>query len=331
MAEYTKPWLSIDEQMDKLESRGVQILDRKAGSRLLAAVGHYRVTGYLYPLRESEITFDANSRRVVQVHNDYHAGTTLDYAEELVAFDRRLRMLVLEGVEHIEISLRTQVAHVLGRRSAFAHLDSANFLSSFTESITAPDSGETSAGKHEQWIERVEDRRSESEEAFVAHFREKYDDSMPIWALTEILELGHLGKLYSGLNSSIATEIATTYGVPTKKMLSSWISCLNYVRNVSAHHVRLFNRKLVSAPARPSRAQVPLLGHLTEQDSAKQTFGVYNAVAVMAYLVGLIDEKSTWAIRPVDLIDSFPASIHLNSASMGFPEGWSTFELWPRT
>ena len=111
-------------------------------------------------------------------------------------------------------------------------------------------------------------------------------------------------------------------------MMSSWISSLNYVRNVSAHHAPLFNRKLVAAPSRPSHTQIPLLGHLKDQESAKQTFGIYNALAIMAYLIGTIDPDSGWPARVIDLVDSFPASTHLSTESMGVPEERSTLKLW---
>jgi abortive infection bacteriophage resistance protein len=330
VADYIKPWLSIDEQLDKLQSRGIDITDRQAGSKLLSAVGYYRVTGYLYPLRESEPYIDNDGRQRNRVHNRYHPGTTLEYAETLISFDRELRMLVLDGIERIEISLRTQLGYILGKRSAFAHLDPANFVNAFTENLIDPLTDDPSPSKHKQWIERVEERRADSDEAFVAHFRDKYDGAMPLWALTEILEMGHLGRLYSGLNNSIATEIARAYGVPTKRMMSSWISSLNYVRNVSAHHARLFNRKLVTAPARPNHNQISVLGHLKDQDSAKETFGVYNLLAVMAYLIDSIDPNSEWPTRMAALIESFPTSAHLTAQSMGVPENWSIFKLWAR-
>ncbi|MEB0267469.1 Abi family protein [Cryobacterium sp. 10I5] len=248
MAEYTKKWLSVDGQVAKLESRGVEVGDHESFRGLLRAVGYYRLTGYLYPFRESEPFRDDAGRIRFRVLNRYRSGTSVGQASALIDFDRRLRMLVLEGIERIEISFRMQIGYVLGRQSAFAHMDPVNFVNSFTESQTDKATGDTLPSRHAQWIERVKERQADSDEAFVAHFRNKYDDEMPIWALTEILELGHLGRLYSGLNSSLATEIAAAYGAPSKKVMVSWISSLNYVRNVSAHHARLFNRKLVSAP-----------------------------------------------------------------------------------
>jgi len=326
VAEYTKTWLSLDEQVSKLASRGVEVPDLEMCRQLLKAVGYYRLTGYLYPMRESERYDDGEGRVRVRVLNSYRVGTSIDYAAELIDFDRQLRMLVLEGIERIEVSFRMQLGYVLGRRSAFAHLDPSNFVDAFTAEQTLD--GGITASNHQQWIQRVKARQAESDEAFVAHFRDNYGGEMPIWALTEILELGQLGRLYSGLQNSIATEIATSFGAPSKRMMSSWLSSLNYVRNVSAHHARLFNRKLVTAPARPTGEQVPLLGHLKEATSAKQVFGVYNALAVMAYLLRSIDAGSGWPGRIVDLIRTFPSTDFLSEESLGVPLGWSKQELW---
>jgi abortive infection bacteriophage resistance protein len=208
-----------------------------------------------------------------------------------------LRLLVLEAVERIEISLRTQVGHILGERSAFAHLELRNFTPAFTEPYVGEAGGMTS--KHLEWLARIDERRASSREAFVEHFRTKYDDQMPIWALTEILELGHLTKFYSGLQNDVATRIANHYAVPSKTDLSSWIASTNYVRNVAAHQARLFNRKLVAAPRRPKHGAVPPLAHLRdEDDEPKQDFGLYNALAVMAYLLRSISGHREWIQSP---------------------------------
>lgn len=328
MAEYTKKWLSVEEQLQKLESSGVSIPNRDTGIQLLRAVGYYRLTGYLYPFRKSETYIDDSGRMRVNILGTYRAGTSIDDAVALIDFDRSLRMLVLEGIERIEISLRMQIGYTLGRESPFAHLDPCQFVSSFTDPRTDPDTGAPEPSRHEALIIRTYDRQSGSDESFVAHFRRKYDGQMPIWALTEIMELGHLSRMYAGLKNSLATEIAATYGAPSKRIMSSWIASLNYVRNVSAHHARLFNRKLVSAPKRPGKGHAPLLDHLKDEESSKQVFGLYNVLAVMAYLLHSIDPECGWVGRVVSLLETFPESDVLTSACLGVPTEWSTLELW---
>ncbi|GAA4267563.1 Abi family protein [Frondihabitans peucedani] len=239
-----------------------------------------------------------------------------------------MRLLVLEGVERIEIALRMRLGYSLGRASAFAHEDASTFVSAFTRA-QADGKGTQLASRHEMWLQRVRERQNNSDEAFVAHFRFKYDDRMPIWALTEVLELGHVARLYAGLRNDIATEIAVAFGVPTKQLMQSWIATLNYVRNLAAHHARLFNRKLVSAPKRPRGDSVPLLAHLTQREAPKQ-FGSYSALAVMAYLMESAHPGRDWSVRVATLLRDFPTTNHLTVESLGVAAGWLDEDLWRR-
>ncbi|QTX03398.1 Abi family protein [Agromyces archimandritae] len=327
MADYAKPWLSIDEQIDRLSARGVIVTDRARTAELLRTVGYYRLTGYLYPSRSSETFLDEGGRERIRVLNTYREGTTVEAADRLIDFDRELRLLVLDGVERIEIALRTQIGYTVGRLGAFAHQDASAFVAAFDEPRIDTVTGAARASRLEEWLVRVQERRDSSDEAFVAHFRTKYDDQMPIWALTELLELGHLSRLYAGLRNDLATEIAGAFGVPTKRLMESWIATINYVRNIAAHHARLFNRKLVTAPKRPKPALVPLLAHLSESDAPKQ-FGSYSALAVMAYLLRTIDPDGGWAPRAAEHLRAFPEHAVLDIGSMGVAPGWLEQHLW---
>lgn len=268
MAEYEKPWLSVDEQIDRLAGHGVEIEDRDRAASLLQAVGYYRLTGYLYPFRVSEPYVDDEGRVRTRVFSGYRTGTTLRHAEDIIDFDRRLRMLVMDGVERIEVAVRMRIGHVLGRRSPFAYEAPACFTEAFTAEST--DARTPAASRLVQWLQRVNDRKSRSDEQFVEHFREKYDDRMPVWALTEIL----------------------------KRIMTSWLASLNYVRNVAAHHSRLFNRKLQNAPSRPKVGQIPVLDHLRDEVTAKGVFGTYNALAVVAYVLPVIEPGTDWGEAP---------------------------------
>ncbi|RWR19706.1 Abi family protein [Agrococcus lahaulensis] len=322
---YSKPWLSIDEQLARLAERGADIEPRDDAGALLRAVGYYRLTGYLYPFRESERVVGDDGKTRVRVLGHYRAGTSVHQARELIDFDRDLRLLVLEALERIEVSLRVQFGHELGRRSPFAHLESEWFVSTFTD---APESVDGAESPHQAWLRRVQERLDGSDEAFVAHFREKYDGRMPIWAVTEVLEFGQLSRLYGGLRNDLATTIATSFGVPSKRVMASWIASLNYVRNVAAHHARLFNRKLVVAPQRPRRGVVPVLDHLRDETRPKSDFGLYNALAVTAYLLRAFEPESGWPERLTVLMDEFPSETALSTASMGFPANWRQLALW---
>ena len=323
---YTKEWLPLEGQVERLIARGLDLPDRARAVAALEAIGYYRLTGYLYPYLESEEYTDDADRVRTRVLNKYRPGTTLAHAESIIDFDRRLRILVLEGVERIEVAVRMRTGYILGRTSAFAHAEASCFDGSFTGSST--DSREPRASKHVQWLERVKARRDSSDEQFVAHFRDKYDDRMPVWALTELLELGHLSTLYRGMLQRDSEELAHAFGVPRKKMMTSWLASMNYVRNVAAHHARLFNRKLQHAPARPTTGTIPMLDHLSAPGAPKADFGTYNALAIIAYLLQSIDLEPNWARKQADLFRAFPTSHALTLQSVGVPEDWESLDLW---
>jgi len=320
---YGKPWLPLGDQIDRLERRGIDIGDRARAERLLCEVGYYRLTGYLHPFR------------AVDPAIGYLPGTHVSHAAALIDFDRRLRLLVLDALERIEVSLRMRVGYVLGEVSAFAHRDAQTFMPEFTRrpehaadrTIATLLPPELSLSKHDVWLVKVAERQSRSSENFVQHFREKYANEMPIWALTEILELGQLVTLYRGLNTRLSQAIADAYGVPTKKLFLSWLATLNYVRNVAAHHARLYNRKLVTAPKRPAPSRVPLLAHLSDSALPKE-YGLYSALAVAQYLLLAVDPESSWGAELARLLSEFPAAGPVTVSSLGVPEGWETMPLW---
>lgn len=69
--EYAKPWLSIADQIARLEQRGCGVGDGEAAAEMLREIGYYRLTGYLYPFRRSSVAVDDAGRQRFRVHSDY--------------------------------------------------------------------------------------------------------------------------------------------------------------------------------------------------------------------------------------------------------------------
>lgn len=317
MVHYYKPWLSLEEQIKKLAGRGLDVGDTSQAMEHVYRMGYYRLTGYLHPFRQKNVETSDDGTTRVTLLSSYKPGTTLNQVVSLVDYDRRLRLLMLDAVERIEISVRMRIGYVLGKRSPFSHLDSSTFDESFVRRY-----------KHGEWVAKAQQSHQRSHELFVQHFDNTYDGQLPIWALTELLELGQLAVLYSGFRREIATELSDSYKVPTKTHFRSWLASINDVRNFSAHHARLFNRKLIHAPKRPKSGTVPMLEHLREPGSSKSGFGLYNVAAIMTYLLYSIDPNTTWPRQLIDLIEQFPATEHIGIESMGFPPYWKELPLW---
>jgi abortive infection bacteriophage resistance protein len=105
-------------------------------------------------------------------------------------------------------------------------------------------------------MDELEIEEGRAQETFASHFRSKYtaEPHLPIWMAAELLSFGTISKLYkTGLAPAIKQRIAAAYGVDAQ-FLASWIHSLSYVRNVCAHHKRLWNRTLGIKPRFPSRS-----------------------------------------------------------------------------
>ena len=47
-----KPWLGFDEQLAKLQQRGLSVTDKAAALNYIERIGYYRLSGYWYSFRE---------------------------------------------------------------------------------------------------------------------------------------------------------------------------------------------------------------------------------------------------------------------------------------
>lgn len=95
-----KDFLDIDEQINKLRFRGMSVPVHSDAQRWLTAVNYYRLSGYYYPYRRLlPGTRSDTSRR----SDTFESGTSFDSVTALYEFDRKLRSLVLDGLERLEV------------------------------------------------------------------------------------------------------------------------------------------------------------------------------------------------------------------------------------
>jgi abortive infection bacteriophage resistance protein len=103
---YDKPPLSIADQIALLRRRGLVIADTAVAEHWLEHTNYYRLRGYWLPFEDTPAGGEHKFRQ----------GTTFEDVTSLYVFDRHLRLLVLDLIERIEVSVRTQWAHQLGMR-----------------------------------------------------------------------------------------------------------------------------------------------------------------------------------------------------------------------
>jgi abortive infection bacteriophage resistance protein len=99
---YLKPLLSFEDQARLLIARGMGGDVREIAGKLVVA-NYYRLSGYFYFFRKHQ----GQNRHLGE---EYRDGLRFDDIWKLYTFDSRLRGIVLEAIERIEIAIRTQVS-----------------------------------------------------------------------------------------------------------------------------------------------------------------------------------------------------------------------------
>lgn len=321
---YTKPHLDLPAQVHLLASRGLVVLDHPYAQHVLGTVGYYRLSGYWYPYRRPHPTGAGRS-------DDFTPGTTFDQIVGLYDFDRRLKLHVLDALERIEIATRVQVGHVLGRRGAYAHLDSANLDGRFDQ----PPSG-GGPSRYQEWLRRVLEAQQRSREDFVEHFRLKYDGRLPTWVVTEILDFGGVSTLYSGLQRRDRDEIAAHMGALDNtgsgngKALANWLQSINYLRNVCAHHSRLWNRNMDVQLAPKYLRAIDALSALAEAPTP-QLSRIFGPLCVVLFLLAnTVDDnaRDRWRDSLLELLSTALPPTGRSVSEMGFPTHWLRLTPW---
>jgi abortive infection bacteriophage resistance protein len=304
MAVYQKPYLTISQQIDLVKQRGLIITDEDKASEHLLRIGYYRLSGYWHVFRQ---------RSGATLREEFLDDVYFSDVVDLYVFDKRLRLLMLDAIERIEVALRVAVALQMGKYEPRAHLN---------ETLINPRKLEKYSLLKAEW-EKQEQRARED---FVQAFQAKYPKcSMPIWMAIEVWDFGALSKYISLLNGGDINAIAQKFGIDVGSAFPSIIRSIGYVRNVSAHHGRLWNRSLTAQPRHVKSANSLLQPVLNDRDAMEHVFG---AMCYIQYFMRKICPNSTWSSRVASHMSTFPANKHISPKMMGVVEGWQGWELW---
>jgi len=224
---YSKPYLSISSQVTLLQQRGLTVPDVAEAERWLYLMGYYRMSGYSYIWRQP-------GPQPKTLSDHFEPGTTFQQVVDLYEFDRKLKQLILQALERIEIMMRVRVGHILGQRDTYGH--ELTHCLDIEFSTPRLRQGQLQPSLHQTWLDDATRKQQRSKEDFVKHYLDQYSGHLPVWVATEILDFGSLSYLYSGLlptdRGKIATELdlINRNGQGNEAALVNWMRTLNYVR-----------------------------------------------------------------------------------------------------
>lgn len=299
---YEKPWLSYEEQAERLAERGLLFNHDELIGRL-TDIGYYRLSGYWYIFKSNPGTEDES----------FVGGTDFEEVWDLYAFDRQLRLIVLDAIERVEVYMRTQLAYRLAEESGpFGYLDRS----------TLPNMNQKTYG---HFLSRCFSQYDRSKTLFIEHFKGKYGDAHglpPYWTLVNIMDFGMMLTLFKGSPDGVKRGIADEMGIPTE-VFESWLLTLNTVRNSCAHHDRLWNKRLGNRTKIPRGHRYPDW-HRPHEVNNSTTFTL---LTILSYLLERIAPTTSWHAKAFKLLSGRDEKDLLR---MGFGDGWRTCPIWAK-
>lgn len=294
MAHYTDKPLSFQQQIELLKANGLTFLDESKALHILQHISYFRLKSYLMPLMSDKTL------------HFFKSGTTFEQAYSLYKFDSRLRKLIAGELEKIEVSIRTQMAYILSDEiDIYWFADSANFVST---------------SKHAGLMSSLQSELDRTDDDQIVRFKRTYSDAYPpAWMTMEVTSFGTLSMLYKLLKPSLTKrKIANYYGV-SDSVFESWLHSIVYVRNICAHHSRLWNKTLRIQPLFPRKIRGKFISMPVRNDR------LYYVLCIIQYLLLRINPATTFTKRLKALLTEFS---NADIAAMGFPTDWTKEALW---
>jgi abortive infection bacteriophage resistance protein len=296
-AQFSKKPLKYEEQIELLKQRGIVIENEQKAIHILQTISYYRLSGYWYPFLEDK-----------KNHN-FKPNSTFESAFKLYCFDRKLRQLVISELEKIEVSIRAKMAYIMSNAyDPFWYRNDDLF---------------TNQKLHENSLIKISEEYKRSDEEFIKAFKIKYSDDLPpSWMIFEITSFGALSLIFKNLKpSNEKREIAHYFGI-SDTVFQTWLHSIVYLRNICAHHTRLWNRSMSITPQIPRKTKYSWIE--TEGISNNK---MYFNLSMIMYLLQTINPHNSFTIRLKELFTEFK---NIDIKAMGFPVNWTEEPLWKR-
>jgi len=272
---YSKPFLTITEQIEQLKSRGMYFEDEDKARYYLENLNYYRLSAYWLP-------FELNH----QSHT-FKDGTTFERVLELYIFDRELRLLMLDAIERVEVSVRSRFAYEISQKyGSHPHLNESIFKS---------------LPHYKKTLSKLKSEIDRSKEPFIRHFKEKYSEEFPpIWASVELMTLGQVSNWFSLVKLRQDRQLIAKYYGLDEKVIASFLHHLTIIRNICAHHSVLWNKKLTLEFVIPKEMQ--------DKFNANEKRKLFNTFVMLEYLMDKISSNHHWRERLEALVDKYNIS-----------------------
>jgi abortive infection bacteriophage resistance protein len=310
LVEYNKPYRTPRDLAHKLILQGLAVPDRKLAETTIFRENYFRFKAYISPF------FDKTTGK-------FHPGATFDDLYGLYCADQKLRDFLIPLLALLEVRIRATVDNVITSTTndPFWHINT-EYFKNFSDV--------------ERALKKAQQRFDQGKQEFVVHYRDRYFTKQsyvyrrtpPFWIISEIFTLEQLLSVCKSLNEKCAKFmvsagknrldlIAKPFGLNSHGALINNLGCILELRNLCAHHNRLWNRNLKNPSGLKGNHSIP-------PSHPNRLYSQLLMLRICCKAQGIPD-----GIEP--FMTSMFASVSVftrDKANMGFPPDWQTDSIW---
>ena len=298
---------TIQEQLTRLKEKGMVFNDERTASSCLARISYFRLKYYwvdMLDMSTDHFVGDANFNTIIERYE----------------FDKKLRNILFGAIEILEVGLRTKFITTLSLATdtGLWYLDNSLF---------------DNQQFHTNLVLDMKYEFNRNSDPFVRQYIAEHPnwninsldgDNPDAWMIFETATFGTLSKMYKNLlnQSPLKSRIANELGLYSARELSSWLEAISVLRNIIAHHSRIWYKIFSKKPTNINRHRDKwMLSSLTEHQR-KRAFGV---ISCLLYLCNAINPENTIKQDIKNLFDSYP---NIPIFMIGFTRGWEENPIW---
>ncbi len=293
---FDKVYKSPEELVKLMTQRGLLVNDVAKAQRYVECIGYYRLSAYMYPFLQ-----------VPKTQHQFKACASFDKVMNLYRFDKKLRILIFNEIEKIEIAVTEAIMNIT--------VDSTGDIFWLTNSVHFRDQNIFNNS-----LTLLAREYLHSTEDFIEHFKNTYlEPYPPAWILGELLPMGNVNMYYRNLkDKSIKKKIAKRFFLHAP-VFESWLSVLTLTRNSCCHHSRVWNKvnKII-----PNDMRGMVRPWITIPSDKRR---IYYNLCIIKYFLDIISPNNGLTEKLCQLFAAFP---NIDIRAMGFPEHWRTEPLW---
>lgn len=302
-SEYTKRPLTLAEQVARLKHRGLIFDNETEATAYLFNISYYRLRAYTYPFQDNGEDSD---------HHFTQPNINFKDIIALYCFYRRLRSLIFNAIEKIEVAVRTEIVQVYAESTGDSHWYEDSPLYRFG---------------YDDLMNHIEADVDRSNEDFIKHYKSKYTEPPmpPSWMALEVVSFTTLSRLYQALKLDNKKRfIAKEFGLPKVEILENWLHAISNLRNCCAHHSRVWNRRLMVNVILPYNTRYSFMDRNTINElRSNKLFAVLSCVA---YILNIISPGNDFKTNLKQLLKSDCRLLSIKD--IGFPKNWQSLPVW---